>query len=82
MSEDAKTLVTEEAKEILASVLVQHEPSQSHYGDITCICGEEFAAGDTAVGSGYRRWASHVATAYESEANRRRQLRGVDAMYR
>jgi hypothetical protein len=74
--------VTGDEKLVLASVLADHEPSLSSYGDVTCLCGEEFRAGDTASDSGYRTWSHHVIETYEWAANAVWSLRHVDAGYR
>ena len=77
-----RRMVTDDEKEVLSTILSEHEPSISSYGDVTCLCGEEFRAGDSRADSGYRRWSLHVIETYEREGNAVWALRGVDADYR
>lgn len=77
-----KVMVTDEHKRVLSSVLAEHEPSLSSYGDVTCLCGEEFRAGESRADSGYHQWSEHVIATYEREGNQLWSLRDVDAIYR
>ena len=79
---DPGLMVTDEAKQVLSSVLAEHEPSISSYGDVACLCGEEFRAGESQADAGYRQWSGHVIAAYERDGNRLWSLREVDATYR
>ena len=75
-------VVSEDERQLLSSILAEHEPSISSYGDVTCLCGEEFRAGETRADSGYRRWSQHVIETYEREVNAVWALRDVDSAYR
>ncbi len=77
-----KIMVSDEEKRVLAAVLSEHEPSLSSYGDVTCLCGEEFRSGDSQAESGYREWSDHVIATYEREGNLVWALREVDATFR
>ncbi|MDQ3871433.1 MAG: hypothetical protein M3301_07455 [Chloroflexota bacterium] len=77
-----KVMVTDEHKRVLSTVLAEHEPSLSSYGDVTCLCGEEFRAGESQADSGYRKWSDHVISTFEREGNALWSLRDVDALYR
>ena len=81
-SEARNTMVSVEATRVLAAVLAEHEPSISSYGDVACLCGEEFRAGETQSDAGYRKWSAHVIETYGREGNAIASLRDVDAGYR
>ena len=84
MSEPAphQPMVGEDEKRLLSDILSEHEPSISSYGDVTCLCGEEFRAGETRADSGYHQWSEHVIGTFEREGNALSALRGVDSAYR
>lgn len=75
-------MVGEDAKRLLSVILSEHEPSISSYGDVTCLCGEEFRAGESRADSGYHQWSEHVIGAFEREGNALTALRDVDSAYR
>ncbi len=81
-SETRNTMVTVEGTRVLAAVLAEHEPSISSYGDVACLCGEEFRAGESQADAGYRKWSAHVIETYGREGNAIASLRDVDAGYR
>ena len=75
-------MVSDEAAHVLGTVLAEHEPSISSYGDVACLCGEEFKAGESVADAGYRSWSRHVIQTFQHEGNTLVALRDVDAGYR
>ena len=75
-------MVSDDERRLLSVILSEHEPSISSYGDVTCLCGEEFRAGETRADSGYHQWSLHVIDMYEREGNAIRALRDVDSAFR
>jgi hypothetical protein len=77
-----KPMVGDDEKRLLSTIHAEHEPSISSYGDVACLCGEEFRAGETRADSGYHQWSEHVIAAFEREGNALAALRDVDSAYR